>query len=341
MKEKYKFGEVFLTTSCTTAMEMGALLANINPGDEVILPSYTFSSTANAIVLRGAKPVFCEVEEDTMNIDVDQIERLITAKTKMIIPIDYAGIPCNIGRIMKIARENKLIVMLDAAQSLHSFIDGKSTGVTPDLVAYSFHETKNISCGEGGALVVNRPEWIERAHFLQEKGTDRKFVLDGVKSKYHWVDVGSSFLLSDILAAMLLAQLEDAKKIEKRRSQITKAYRKLFAPYEKLGFLKIPHPPDNVEINHHAFFVIFDTPANRKKFIALLKKKDIYVYIGYVPLHSSPMGRKFGYKKSSLQLTEDLASRLVRMPFYADLKGVKLSYTLGEMKKVLDLIYGS
>lgn len=340
MKEKYGFGEVFLTPSCTLAMEMGTMLASIGPGDEVILPSYTFSSTANAVVRQGARPVFCEIEPKSMNIDVKRLPSLINDNTKMIIPIDYAGIPCEIDEIMDIAREHKLIVMVDAAQSFHSFYKGRPAAVLPDMAAFSFHETKNVACGEGGALIVNRPDWVERANFLQEKGTDRKLVLDGVKSKYHWVDVGSSFLLSDILAAMLLAQIEKVEEIVQERAKITKAYRKLFTPFEKAGKLHTPHPPKYVKVNHHAFFVIFDTKENRQRFISSLKEKDIHVYIGYVPLHSSPMGQKFGYKAKNLPLTEDIGFRIVRLPFYKELAENGLDYCVAEMRKVLSSMYG-
>lgn len=340
MKKRYGFNGVFLTPSCTLAMEMGTMLANIGPGDEVILPSYTFSSTANAVVRQGGRPVFCEIEPNTMNIDVNLISQLITKNTKMIIPIDYAGIPCEVDKIMSIARKHNLIVMVDAAQSFNSFYKKKPSASFPDMAAFSFHETKNTTCGEGGALVVNRPEWVERAYFLQEKGTDRKLVLDGVKSKYHWVDVGSSFLLADILAAMLLAQFEGVSKIVNERAKVTRVYFKLFTQYEKAGKLRVPHPPKHVEVNNHAFFVIFDNSKNRQLFLSRLREKDIHAYIGYVPLHSSPMGRKFGYKPEDLPLTEDLGSRIVRLPFYTDLAENGLDYCLSGMENVLSSIYG-
>ena len=218
----------FLVPSGTAALEMGALLADISPGDEVILPSYTFSSTVNAIVIFGAKPVFCEIDKDTMNIDVSKIEALITPKTKMIIPIDYAGVSCEIDKIMTIANKYNLIVMQDCAQSYGSFYNGKPCGTQAHLATFSFHETKNFNSGEGGALVVNKEEWCERAHFLQEKGTDRRLVLKGVKNKYSWVDKGSSYLLSDLLASVLLAQLEKGDEIKELRAKITDAYTTLF-----------------------------------------------------------------------------------------------------------------
>lgn len=341
MKEKYGFGEVFLTPSCSLAMEMGTMLAGLGPGDEVILPSYTFSSTANAVIRHGARPVFCEITPATMNIDVTKIEDLINNNTKMIIPIDYAGIPCEIKTIMDIARRNNLAVMVDAAQSFHSLYKGKPAAVIPDMAAFSFHETKNVTCGEGGALVVNRPEWFERAHFLQEKGTDRKLVLEGVKNKYQWVDIGSSFLLADILAAMLLAQIERVEEIVQERAKLTAAYRELLTSFEEAGHLSIPHPPEHVEINHHAFFVIFDSNQNRKRFLSLLREKDIHAYIGYTPLHSSPMGRKLGYKPGDLPLTQDIGSRIVRLPFYTELPSKGMDYCIRQMKKVLSSIYES
>lgn len=339
LRERYGLGDVFLTPSCTAALEMGVMLANIGPDDEVILPSYTFSSTANAVVRQGARPVFCDVHPDTMNIDAAHIASLITARTKMILPIDYAGIPCDIAPIMTLARNHGIPVMVDAAQSLHATYRDAPAATLPDLAAFSFHETKNFTCGEGGALVVNRPEWVERAHFLQEKGTDRKLVLDGVKSKYHWVDVGSSFLLADVLAAMLLAQLEAADTITRERARVTAAYEDLFAPHERAGHLRIPHPPLNVERNHHAYFVIFDTAAHRQDFLASLRAHDVHAYIGYVPLHSSPMGKRYGYSPEDLPVTEDLASRIVRLPFFTDLPAQGLASCIAHMSDALAALY--
>jgi dTDP-4-amino-4,6-dideoxygalactose transaminase len=336
LKEKCGFFEVFLTPSGTAALEMGAILADLGPGDEVIMPSYTFSSTANAVLLQGARPIFCEIEPNTMNIDPVCIEALITEKTKMILPIDYAGIPCDLEKIQSIADKNNLTIMLDAAQSLYSKdMNGKFCGSSTPLAAFSFHETKNIGCGEGGALVVNKPDWIERAHFIQEKGTDRKLVLNGVRSKYGWVDKGSSFLLSDILAAMLYAQLQHADEIVTLRGKITQGYIDLFSTYEQAGCLRIPHPPKNVQINNHAFFVIFDTAEHQKLFLNKLRHYQVNAYIGYVPLHSFSKGMQLGYRPEDLPITEDLASRIVRLPFYTDMANNGLSYALDSMRKVL------
>ena len=277
MKAQCGFLEVFLTPSGTAALEMGAILAGLEPGDEVILPSYTFSSTGNAVLLQGARPVFCEIEPNTMNIDPDRIEALITERTRMILPIDYAGIPCDLDRIKRIADKHNLTVMVDAAQSFYAKDSGGCfCGCSTPLATFSFHETKNLSCGEGGALIVNRPDWIERAHFIQEKGTDRRLVLNGVRSKYGWVDKGSSFLLADILAAMLHVQLQHVEEIVTLRSKVTQGYIGLFAPYEKAGCLRIPHPPSGVTINHHAFFVIFDKAERVSEAVACLSGECLY-----------------------------------------------------------------
>ncbi len=339
MKSKYEFGEVYLSPSCTASLEMGAVLAGIGPGDEVILPSYTFSSTVNAIVLFGGKPIFCDVDPTSMNIDVNKIERLITKKTKMILPIDYAGIPCEMDEIMQIANKYNLIVMQDCAQSYGSYNRNKACGTQPHLAAFSFHETKNYNAGEGGALVVNVPEWEERAYFLQEKGTDRRLVLNGVKNKYSWVDKGSSYLLSDILAAMLLAQLENEEETKMKRKLITMAYIELFKPFVEQDKIKTLHPKSYQKINHHAFWVIFDTEENKVSFMNILREYDIAAYIGYLPLHSSPMGLKFGYKPEDLPITEDLAKRLLRLPFYTELAETGLEYCIDVMHTVLNKIY--
>ena len=340
MKEKYGYDSAFLVPSGTAALEMGVVLADLQPGDEVIVPSYTFSSTVNAIVLFGEFPVFCEVNPETMNIDYTKIEALITPKTKMIIPIDYAGIPCDIDEIMEIANRHHLIVLQDCAQSYGSFYKGVPSGKKAHLAAFSFHETKNYSAGEGGLLVNNVPEWHQRATFLQEKGTDRSLVINGQKNKYSWVDKGSSYLLSDLLAAVLYAQLSHEEEIKNKRSKVTGAYLKLFKPYADKGIISIFQPKEYVQLNHHAFWAIFSTTEERSTFMNKLKEKEIYVYIGYMPLHSAPYGLKLGYKPEDLPLTEDLGSRIARLPFYTSLADEGLDYTIENMKKVLEEMYG-
>lgn len=339
MKAKHNFNEVFLVPSGTAALEMGAVLANIGPGDEVIIPTYTFSSTVNAVVLFGAIPVFCESEPETMNIDASKIEALITPRTKMILPIDYAGVSCDIDTIMEIANRHNLIVMQDCAQSYGTYYKGKAAGSQAHLSTFSFHETKNFSAGEGGALVVNVPEWVERAYFIQEKGTDRRLVLNGVKNKYSWVDKGSSYLLSDILAAMLLAQLEQEDKMKSIRSKITNAYFDLFEPFEKKGVLSYFKIKEYIDINHHAFWVIFDTIENQQAFMAKLREHKVSAYIGYLALHSAPKGLEYGYKEGDLAFTQDLTDRIVRLPFYTELGENGLEYCIDSMQKVLDEMY--
>ena len=343
MKDRYGFEEVFMVPSGTAALEMGVMLAGVGPGDEVILPSYTFSSTATAVLLNGGTPVFCEIEPDTMNLDPTRLEEVITPRTKMIIPIDYAGIPCDVERICEIADKHDIIVMVDAAQSLNSKSStGKWAGSNVPLATFSFHETKNYSCGEGGALVVNKKEWIERAHFLQEKGTDRRLVLDGVKSKYGWVDKGSSYLLSDILAAMLFAQFEEMDSITEDRGKVVSVYKDITRSFEDRGCISTPKPPQGTVSNNHAFFLIFDTQENRREFIERLKTDfNVYAYIGYVALHSFKKGLEMGYKPEDLPITEDLASRIVRMPLYADLakSDHELGYAANAIQTVLSSIY--
>lgn len=339
MKQKYGFNEVFLVPSGTAALEMGAMLANIGPGDEVILPSYTFSSTVNAVVIFGAKPVFCEVDPVTMNMDPSKIEALITPKTKMLLPIDYAGLPCEIDKIMEIAERHHLIVMQDCAQSYGSSYKGKPCGTVPHIATFSFHETKNYSAGEGGALIVNVPEWVQRATFLQEKGTDRSLVINGMKNKYSWVDKGSSYLLSDCLAAMLYAQLLHEDEIRTKRGMLTQAYFDVFQEYHNRGVVSIFQPTADQEINHHAFWVLFDTLEHKLEFMAKCKAKDVYVYIGYMPLHSAPYGLQLGYKPEDLPITESVGDRIARLPFYTSLADEGLEYTKEVMKQAMNEIY--
>lgn len=343
MKDRYEFEEVFMVPSGTAALEMGVMLAGVGPGDEVILPSYTFSSTATAVLLNGGTPVFCEIEPNTMNLDPSRLEEVITPRTKMIIPIDYAGIPCDVERICEVADKHGIIVMVDAAQSLNSkSATGRWAGSGVPLATFSFHETKNYSCGEGGALVVNKKEWIERAHFLQEKGTDRRLVLDGVKSKYGWVDKGSSYLLSDILAAMLFAQFEEMDSITADRGKVISAYKEVTRSFEKKGCISTTKPPVGTVSNNHAYFLIFDSQDNRREFIERLKiDYNVYAYIGYVALHSFKKGLEMGYKPEDLPITEDLASRIVRLPLYPDLgnSDEQLQYAANAIKAVLSDIY--
>lgn len=340
MKAKYGFNEVFLVPSGTAALEMGAMLAGIEPGDEVILPSYTFSSTVNAIVIFGGVPVFCEVDPKTMNMDPAKVEALITPKTKMLLPIDYAGLPCEIDKFMEIAKRHNLIVMQDCAQSYGSVYQGKPCGTVPDIATFSFHETKNYSAGEGGALIVNRKDWVQRATFLQEKGTDRSLVINGMKNKYSWVDKGSSYLLSDCLAAMLYAQLLHEDEIKTKRGKLTEMYFKVFQPWADKGVVSIFQPTEEQLLNHHAFWVLFNKPEQRTEFMAKCKEKEVYVYIGYMPLHSAPYGLKHGYKAEDLPITESIGNRIARLPFYTSMADEGLEYTAEVMSNVMNEMFG-
>ena len=319
MKENYSFKDVFLVPSCTSALEMGALLLGISPCDEVIMPSYTFSSTANSVMQFGAKPIFCEISPFTMNMDPSCLKELINERTKLIMPIDYAGVSCDIEIIKKIAKDHSIPIMVDSAQSLGSKDSNDDwCGSQADLAATSFHETKNISCGEGGALVVNNEKLIDRAYILQEKGTDRKKVIDGIKSKYSWVDKGSSYLLSDLLAAMLYSNLEDSNKIKEHRSKVTELYKNITKKYAKN--INVISEFNLARYNHHAFYIVFQSERIRNTFIQYLKEKyNIYAYIGYIPLHSSDMGLKLGYLPNDLPITEEIGKTIVRLPVYPEL----------------------
>ena len=336
MFNKYGLEGVTLTPSCTAALEMGVLLTDLEPEDEVIMPSFTFSSTANAVLNFGAKPVFCEVKETDMNIDVSKIEALITKKTKMIIPIDYAGVPCDIDPIMELAEKYNLVVMQDCAQSYGALYKNEITGKKAHLACYSFHDTKNITCGEGGALVVNKPEWRERAGLLMEKGTDRSKMLNGLQDKYSWVDKGSSYLLSDILAAMLLSQLEQEDEITEKRKKVFDFYWINLKKIENSSCFKLVAPKDFQKTNYHGFWLIFDTHIKRELFIERMAQNGIAAYTSYVPLHSSKMGRKLGYGANDLPITENLASRLVRLPVYPDLTKSELDYINTNIKRIVE-----
>jgi dTDP-4-amino-4,6-dideoxygalactose transaminase len=258
----------------------------------------------------------------------------------MIMPIDYAGVPCDIDEIREIADRHNLIVFQDCAQSYGSYYKGVPSGKKAHIAAFSFHETKNYSAGEGGLLINNVPEWHQRATFLQEKGTDRSLVINGQKNKYSWVDKGSSYLLSDVLGAMLYAQLEHEEEIKAKRGKLTEAYTKLFAPYVEKGIIGVFRPKDYVQLNHHAYWAVFPSLEDKLNFMGKLKEKEIYVYIGYMPLHSAPYGLRLGYKPEDLPITEDLGNRIARLPFYTSLADEGLDYTIENMKNVLVEMYG-
>ena len=312
--------KTLLTHSCTAALDMTAILADIQPGDEIIMPSYTFVSTANAFVLRGGVPVFVDIRPDTLNIDENLIEDAITQKTKAIVPVHYAGVACEMDAILDIARRHKLLVIEDAAQGVLSNYNGRSLGSMGDLGTLSFHETKNIISGEGGALLINNPALVERAEIIREKGTNRSQFFRGQVDKYTWIDIGSSYLPGEIIAAFLWAQLEQAESITARRMDVWKAYHEAFNQLEKAGRLRRPIISDGCQHNAHMYYLILKTLKGRTEFIAEMKQNGVQCVFHYVPLHLSPAGKKYGRTSGKLPVTEDLANRLVRLPLWINLR---------------------
>lgn len=316
-EEKYSFHKCLLTTSCTDALEMAAILLNIKAGDEVIAPSYTFVSTVNAFILRGAKIVFADSYADNPNIDADSLENLITSKTKAILVVHYGGIACDMDKIMDLATKHNLFVVEDAAQAVDSFYKGRSLGSIGHLAAFSFHETKNIISGEGGMLVINDPQFVNRAEIIWEKGTNRSAFWRGEVDKYNWVDIGSSFLPSEIIAAYLYAQLENLEDIQQKRTKIWKKYWDKLMPLAENGFFRLPNIPDYATNNAHLFHLeCLDTEA-RNNLIAYLKAAGIYALFHYISLHSSPY---YLDKHDGRTLTnaDNFTETLVRLPlFYA------------------------
>jgi dTDP-4-amino-4,6-dideoxygalactose transaminase len=317
--QRLGIAKVLMTSSCTSALEMAALLCRIGPGDEVIMPSFTFVSTANAVVRLGARPVFVDIRPDTLNIDESRIAEAITPRTRAIIPVHYAGVGCAMDAILAIAEEHGLRVIEDAAQAVNAFIDGKALGSLGHLGAFSFHETKNFTCGEGGALCVNDPSLIERAEIIREKGTNRSRFLRGLVDKYTWVDVGSSYLPSEIACAFLLGQLEEMDAITARRRELTRLYDRLLEPLARRGLLRLPCIPPGCSSNYHNYFVLLESERVRDALIAFLRGLGISTAFHFVPLHTSPMGRSFGQGRGDLPITEGLSRRLLRLPFFPDM----------------------
>lgn len=316
LEENTESAKVLLTNSCTAALEMSALLLDIQPGDEVIMPSYTFVSTANAFVLRGAIPVFIDIREDTLNLDEKLIEQAITAKTKAIVPVHYAGVACEMDSIMLTARKYGITVVEDAAQGVMAKYKGKALGSIGDLGAYSFHETKNVISGEGGALLVNQTALVQQAEIIREKGTDRSRFFRGEVDKYTWQSVGSSFLPGELTAAFLWAQLEDAESITEKRMLAWNYYHEKFFDLEIKGLLRRPIVPTDCQHNAHMYYILIPEAARRQSILDGLKAQNINAVFHYVPLHSSPTGRKFGSVRGSIQNTESLSERLIRLPLW-------------------------
>lgn len=311
--------KALLTHSCTAALEMAALLLDIEPGDEIIMPSYTFVSTANAFVLRGGVPVFVDIREDTLNLDERIIEAAITPKTRAIVPVHYAGVSCEMDTIMEIARRHGLKVVEDAAQGVCSTYKGRALGSIGDLGAYSFHETKNVISGEGGALLVNDGSLAQRAEVIREKGTDRSQFLRGQVDKYTWRDVGSSYLPSELIAAFLYGQLTAAKQITEERLQIWNAYHDMLAPLENRGILRRPIVPVDCKHNAHMYYVLMAPDIDRGEVLRSFRSSNVGAVFHYIPLHSAPAGIRFGRAQGDLSCTTDLSERLIRLPLWIGL----------------------
>ena len=332
-EQRFDAKKVLLTTSGSSALDMAALLCGLEPGDEVILPSFTFSSTANSFVLAGAKLVFVDIRPDTMNIDETLIERAITEKTKVICVMHYAGVACEMDTIMDIARRHKLLVVEDAAQGVMSSYKGKALGTIGDLGCYSFHETKNYSMGEGGAIVINNPDYIEQAEILREKGTNRAKFFRGQVDKYTWVDFGDSYLPSELNAAYLWAQLEMADEINNDRLHSWHEYDAAFKPLESAGKLGLPAIPDGCVHNAHMYYIKCKDLAERTALISFLKESDILAVFHYVPLHSAPAGERFGRFDGEDRYTTAESDRLLRLPMYYGLTAEDRSRVIAAVKE--------
>ncbi len=321
LEQRLKCAKALLTHSCTAALEMAAILGDIKPGDEVIMPSFTFVSTANAFVLRGGVPVFVDIRRDTLNIDERLIEAAVTARTKAVVPVHYAGVPCAMDEIMAAAARHSLMVVEDAAQALLADYRGRRPGAIGHLGCLSFHETKNVISGEGGALLVNDQRLVERAEVIREKGTNRSQFFRGEVDKYTWVDIGSSYLPSELVGAFLYAQLQRTDEINAKRLRLCAAYRAGLADLERSGALALPQPdPEGTAGNGHLFYILLQDSGTRAALIALLKAQGIHAVFHYVPLHSSPAGRKFGRAAGAMPVTDDISGRLLRLPLYFELQ---------------------
>ena len=328
LEERFHAQKVLLTTSGTTALDMAMLLCDLKPGDEVILPSYTFSSTATSAVLAGAKLVFVDIRPDTMNIDENKIEAAITERTRVIVPVHYAGVSCEMDKIMEIARKYNLKVIEDAAQGVMSTYNGKALGTIGDFGCYSFHETKNYSMGEGGALVINNPIYNEKAEILREKGTDRAKFFRGQVDKYTWVDFGDSYLPSELNAAYLWAQLQNADRINENRLKSWNTYRNAFEKLVEAGKIEIPYIPEECIHNAHMFYIKLRNLEERTRYIVYMKEREIQTVFHYVPLHSAPAGLKFGRFSGEDEYTTNESERLVRLPLYYGLKEEDIEKTI-------------
>lgn len=320
--------QVFLTTSCSDALELSAMLLDIQPDDEVIVPSFTFVSTANAFALRGARIVFCDIRPDTLNLDESLLPSLITPKTRAVVPVHYAGVGCAMDSIMDLAATHDFAVVEDNAHGMLGRYQERLLGSFGQLSTLSFHETKNLTCGEGGALVINDPSLVERAEIHREKGTNRSRFFRGQVDKYTWVDVGSSFLPSDMLAAFLLAQLERVELIQSTRRRLWEGYDRALGDWAESIGAKRPFVPESCEQSFHMYYLLMPGEATRAELIEHLKRRGVYSVFHYVPLHSSPMGARYGGRSGDCPVTEDISDRLLRLPFYNSLSEIEQLYVI-------------
>lgn len=331
LEEIFRVTKALITTSCTHALEMSAILLDVQPGDEVILPSFTFVSTVNAFVLRKAKPIFIDIRPDTLNMDESRLEKLITPRTKAIVPVHYAGVGCEMDTITEIARSHNIKIVEDNAHGLAGKYKGQKLGTFGCMATQSFHETKNISCGEGGALLINEPDLVERAEIIREKGTNRSRFFRGQVDKYSWVDVGSSYLPSEVLAAILFSQLENLDKIQARRGKIWNRYNCELSAWAEENGVGLPQVPAYCEQPFHMFYLILPNLEDRTRFISTLKEKGILCVFHYLPLNSSEMGLRFGAKAGDCPVTENISDRLVRLPLFYNM-------TDDEQARVIDSV---
>jgi dTDP-4-amino-4,6-dideoxygalactose transaminase len=319
LQRELQVERVLMTPSCTAALEMAAMLCDFQPGDEVIVPSYTFVSTANAVVRAGARPVFVDIRPDTLNLDERAVEAAVTARTRAIFPVHYAGVGCEMDPILEIARKRGLMVVEDAAQGVNAYYRDRALGSMGDLATFSFHETKNYICGEGGALCVNRPDLFERACVIRDKGTNRRKFMSGETDKYCWIDIGGSYVPSEIVCAFLLGQLEAMQAITRRRCQLFRRYHEGLQSLQQREIAQLPQTPAHCRSNCHLFYLVLRDRATRDGLIQHLRSRSIQAVFHYVPLHSAPMGVRFGFRAGDLPITESFSSRLVRLPMYHEL----------------------
>jgi dTDP-4-amino-4,6-dideoxygalactose transaminase len=334
LEKKLGCKKALLTHSCTAALEMAAILLDLKAGDEVIMPSYTFVSTANAFVLRGAVPIFVDIRPDTLNIDENLIEKAITPKTKAICCVHYAGVACEMDKILDIARRHNLYIVEDAAQALGSFYKGKPLGTIGDIGCFSFHETKNVIAGEGGAIIINNEKFIERAEIIREKGTNRSKFFRGQVDKYTWVDIGSSYLPSDMIAAFLYSQLENMDKINKKRLDIWGKYDEFFKQYD--GIIRRPIIPQECQQNAHMYYVLFNSLDMRTKFIEYMKANEVITVFHYIPLHSAPAGQQYCKTFGNMDTTNQISDTLVRLPLFYELDDEKMNKITKTVKSFME-----